>query len=85
MHSEQEKRLNTIRPKVKHEIPEHLTNTQVIYLIDEYVRLERDRDILKDHWFKGITLEALAEKCELSTNKIKKIIYDIGDTILLKT
>lgn len=69
---------------MKHSIPEHITNSQVLCAIDEYVRLERDRDILKDHWFKGMTFEALAEKNELSVNKVKQVIYNIGDSLLLK-
>lgn len=69
---------------MKHDIPEHITNSQVLYAIDEYVRIERDRSILKDHWFRGMTFEALAEKHDLSVNKIKNVIYQIGDKILLK-
>lgn len=69
---------------MKHSIPENAKNSNVIYLIDEYVRLERDRQILKDHWFGGMTFEQLAENNKLSANAVKNIIYDIGDKILLK-
>lgn len=69
---------------MKHSIPENAKNSDVIYLIDEYVRLERDRQILKDHWFGGMSIEQLAGSNRLSANAIKNVIYDIGDKILLK-
>jgi Mor family transcriptional regulator len=69
---------------LKHSIPEEVTNSQINYVIDEYVRLERDRAILKSHWFCGKSFEKLAEEHKLSTNAIKNIIYGIGDKILLK-
>lgn len=69
---------------MKHCIPEHITNSQVLYAIDEFVRLERDRTILKNHWFKGHTFERLAEDNDLSVNKIKDIVYNVGDRVLLK-
>ena len=67
-----------------HEIPEHIKNSELVFLIDEFVRLERDREILKDHWFRGLTFEQLATKNRLSTNAIKNVIYGIGDKVLLK-
>ena len=54
-------------------IPKQITNSELIYLIDEYVRLERDRDILKDKWFKGLSIEQLAEKYKLSETTIKNV------------
>ena len=70
---------------MRHSIPENVKNSDVTVLIDEYVRLERDREILKNHWFKGMTFEQLAELNGLSVNKIKDVVYNIGDKILLKT
>lgn len=69
---------------MKHSIPENAKNSDLCFLIDEYVRLERDRQILKDHWFKGATFETLAENNDLSVNAVKNIIYHIGDKILLR-
>lgn len=69
---------------MKHSIPENAKNSDITLLIDEYVRLERDRQILKDHWFGGMTFEQLAENNKLSANAVKNIIYDVGDKILLK-
>lgn len=69
---------------MRHRIPDDITNSQVIAAIDEYVRLERDREILKNHWFKGHTFERLAEDNDLSVNKIKDIVYGKGDAVLLQ-
>ena len=69
---------------MKHTIPEHVTNTEVNALIDEYVRLERDRDILRDHWFKGMSFMKLSEEYDLSLTAIKTIIYKQGDRVLLR-
>ena len=59
-------------------------NSSIEYCIREYVRLYRDRDILTDKWFNGLTLEQIAEKYNLSLTYIKDIVYGIGDDILLR-
>lgn len=69
---------------MKHSIPENAKNSDILLFIDEYVRLERDREILKNHWFGGMTFEQLAGENRLSVNAVKNIIYGIGDKILLK-
>lgn len=67
-----------------HEIPADVTNSTIEYCIAEYVRLERDRRILRDHWFGGLSFTALAEKHDLSLTAVKAIIYQKGDKILLR-
>ena len=67
-----------------HEIPEDAKNSDIVYLIDEYVRSERDRAILKDHWFHDLSFYDLADKYGISLTTVKKIIYGPGDKILLK-
>ena len=69
---------------MKHDLPEDVRNSAIIEAIDEYIRLERNRQILKDHWFGGLTFEALAEKNDMSTNAIKNIIYGMGDKVLAR-
>lgn len=69
---------------MRHSLPEHVTNTQINEMIDEYVRLERDRQILRDHWFGGLSFLKLSEKYDLSLTAIKTIIYKRGDKVLLK-
>ena len=69
---------------MNHKIPEHITNSNLAYCIDEYVRIEKHREILKDKWFIGLTLEQIASKYYLSETQTKNIVYGIGDNILLK-
>ena len=67
-----------------HSIPEQVTNSTVEYCINEYVRLLRDRDMLRDHWFGGMSFMALAEKYDLSLPAVKGIIYSVGDGVLTR-
>lgn len=65
-------------------IPSSTLNSSIEYCINEYVRLYRDREILRDRWFLGLTLEEIAEKHNLSVSYVKDIVYKIGDNILLR-
>ena len=67
-----------------HEIPEDALNSAVKYCIDEYVRLEQHRDILRDRWFRGSTIEAIAIEYKMSETAVKNVIYEIGDKILVR-
>lgn len=67
-----------------HNIDENITNSDIIFCINEYVRIEEHRLILFEKWFKGLSFEELADKHRLSANAVKKIVWDIGDKILLK-
>jgi hypothetical protein len=69
---------------MSHKIPENVTNSTLNFCINEYVRLEKHRDMLRDKWFMGLTLEQIAEKYEISDTQTKNIIYNIGDRVLLK-
>lgn len=69
---------------MSHKIPESVTNSNIRYCIDEYVRLDAHKEMLCDKWFKGMTLEQIAEKYCISGTQTKNIIYGIGDKILLK-
>ena len=59
-------------------INDSILNSNIEYCINEYVRLVEHREILKEKWFLGSTLEELAEKYHKSTTSIKKIIYGTG-------
>ena len=65
-------------------IPENIPNSKIEYCIDEYVRQIEHRDILREKWFRGYTLEQLAAKYNKSLTAIKNIVYGTGDKILLK-
>lgn len=53
----------------------NVPNSMISHLIDEWIRSERDRDILKRRLIDGITFEALAGEFDLSVRQIKNIVY----------
>lgn len=59
------------------------TNSQIAYLIDEYIHSERDRAILKRRLIDGICYEKLAEEFDLSVRHVKNIVYKY-DFIFIK-
>lgn len=65
-------------------IDENTLNSNIEYCIDEYVRLVEHREILRQKWFEGYTLKRLSEEHHLSDTAIKRIVYDIGDKIILR-
>ena len=66
------------------DIPTYTLNSEIERCIDEYVRLIRDRSILRESWFEGLSYERIAEKHELSVKSVQNIIYKQGDTVLIK-
>ena len=64
-------------------IPLEITNTQIAHIIDEYIRSERDRNLLKRRYIDGIVFEKLSEEFELSTVQTKRIVKK-QSIILLK-
>ena len=59
-------------------------NSRINLCIDEYVRLKRDREILRKHWFEGMSFKELSNEYNLTVEAMKRIIYGIGDAILLR-
>ena len=70
--------------KKSHSIPEDVKNSEIRYLLREFVRLDRDRQILDDHWFGGLSFFQISEKYGMSLTAVKEIVYGVGDKILLK-
>lgn len=54
---------------------ENITNSQIKYVIEEYIHVERDRGILYDRYVNGYTFERISEKYDLSTVQTKRIVY----------
>ena len=61
-----------------------ISNTQLMNLINDWIKNERDRQLLKRRLIDGISYERLAEEFELSvqqvyriTNKNTAILYSI--------
>ncbi len=51
-----------------------LSRTEWIYYIDEYIFIERDRNILKRRILDGITYERLAEEFDMSVKQMQNIV-----------
>lgn len=62
-------------------IPNNLSNTDVKTLIDEWIRKQRDRDILKSRLIDGLLYKEIADIYKLSEEAVKKIIYKGENTI----
>jgi hypothetical protein len=52
----------------------NISNTELSQLIDEWIRGERDRKIMKRRLIDGICFEPLAEEFELSVTRTWKIV-----------
>lgn len=60
------------------------SNSEWAHLIDEWVKSERDRQIMKRRLLDGICIEPLAEEFDLSVPQIKRIINKWCSVILRK-
>lgn len=60
-----------------------IANSDIIRVIDEWIKSERDRKILKRRLIDGICFEPLAEEFEMSVRQIKNIVYK-SEMILFK-
>jgi len=54
---------------------ENLSNTELAALIDEWIRGERDRQIMKRRLIDCICFEPLAEEFDLSVQHTQTIVY----------
>lgn len=61
-----------------------ISNSEIDYLIDQWIRSERDRAILKDRLINGMTFERLAEKHDMSVRQIQNIVYKSMDKLVSK-
>lgn len=67
---------------MKHEFD--LSRSEMEHLIDEWIFNERDRAILKRRLLDGVIFEALAEEFDLSTRRVKTIVYKGEERIFTK-
>lgn len=70
----------TKKPKRKSSI-DHLTNTMIESLIDEYIRSDIKRRIIKRRWLDGVTYAQLGEEFGYSERQIKRIVYNVEEAI----
>jgi len=62
---------------------ENITNSHIKAVIDEYIHSERDRNILTDRFCNGYTFEKIAERHDMSTVQIKRIVYKNEMTLFI--
>ena len=61
-----------------------ISNSELSKLINEWIRSERDRKIMKRRLIDGICYEPLAEEFDLSVRQIKNIVYKSEEKIFSK-
>lgn len=61
---------------------ENVSNTELSAIIDDWVKGERNRAILKRRLIDLICYEPLAEEFELSVRQVKSIVYKGEQSIL---
>lgn len=61
----------------------NVSNSDVVILIDEWIKSERDRAILKRRYIDGICYEPLAEEFGMSVRQIKNVVYK-SERVLLE-
>lgn len=64
-----------------HYVPPNLPRSSTEALIDEWVRGNIERQILKDVYFNGLTIDALAEKYGLADSTIKRKLTAAHDQL----
>lgn len=62
---------------------ENISNSELSKLIDEWVKGERDRAIMKRRLIDCICFEPLAEEFDLSVSQTKNIVYK-AEAVLFK-
>lgn len=60
----------------------NLSNSDIAYLIDQWIRGARNRTIMRDRLLNGLTYERLAEKHDLSVRQTKTIVYKGINTLI---
>lgn len=58
-----------------------ISNTDIAKAIDDWIKSERDRKILKRRLIDGICYEPLAEEFDLSVRQTKNIVYKCECTL----
>ena len=54
---------------------DEISNSEIAHAIDEWIRSERDRKILKRRLIDGICYEPLADEFGMSVRQMKEIVY----------
>ena len=62
---------------------ENVSNSDISYLIDEWIHSERDRAILKRRLIDGVLYEPLADEFDLSVRQVKDIVYKSEEKLFI--
>ena len=54
---------------------DHIKNSDISNMIDEWIKSERDRKILKRRLIDGVCFEPLTDEFQMSVRQIKNIVY----------
>lgn len=57
------------------------TNSQIEFLIDEYIHSDRDRALLKRRLIDGVVFDTLAEEFGMSDRHVKRLVYKLQDKV----
>ncbi len=60
---------------------ENISNSRLSELIDEWVKGERNRAIMKRRLIDNICFEPLAEEFDLSTRHVQRVVYKAEQTL----
>lgn len=61
---------------------DELSNSEIEYLVDEWVHSQRDRQIVKSRLLDGLTFEKLSEVYSLSVTQTKTIVRKAQERLL---
>lgn len=70
--------------KLKHYIHGEYSVSEINNVVDEWIYgqyAERNREILKCRFIRGLTIEATAEEMELSDTCVKDVVYKYADLV----
>jgi DNA-directed RNA polymerase specialized sigma24 family protein len=59
---------------MKNSFPE-ISRSELSFLIDEWILVEKHRDILKLRLLDGKTYDAIADRVDMSVRQVKNIVY----------
>ena len=57
------------------------TNSEISAIIDEYIHVQKHRDLMKRRLIDGICFEPLSEEFSLSVRQTKNIVYRCEEII----
>ena len=60
---------------------DEISNSELAALIDNWIKVERNRNVVKRRLLDGVRFESLAEEFDLSVRQVKNIVYKSEEII----